>query len=342
MQIPIICSLKIAWHKGISRPDHAPADTSSRFGVALCKQIDDACIMPPKKNDVSIDAGTSSLHLNQQGSNALPTFRVGEIYDRRRDIHGPFGGSAQSGISPSAKSPAIFLFTGDSGKGFGYRDHREDDGTYLYTGEGQEGPMRFTKGNLAIREHSNAGRALHLFKSQGKGKGQRYLGEFVCQGYEMKTLPDRNKHDREAIIFRLVPVELLAQQELASVSVGVAVIPLEEARARAVASARMDGAIDVKQQSRNVYERNESVRAYVLMRANGICELCECPAPFRRMDTSPYLEPHHTTRMSDGGPDHPRHVAALCPACHREVHYGEQGQEKNFALRAKLADKERD
>ncbi|ALM81603.1 hypothetical protein ASB57_00245 [Bordetella sp. N] len=202
--------------------------------------------------------------------------------------------------------------------------------------------MRFTKGNKAIRDHSEGGRALHLFKSQGKGKGQRYLGEFVCQGYEIKTLPDRKKEARDAIVFRLAPVELLAQRELTSDAASMPAISLEEAREKAIASARMNGAIDVQQQSRNVYERNNCVRDYVLMRASGICELCERPAPFRRKDGSAYLEPHHTTRVSDGGPDHPRYVAALCPACHREVHFGEQGAEKNSALQAMLADKERD
>ena len=48
---------------------------------------------------------------------------------------------------------------------------------------------------------------------------------------------------------------------------------------------------------------------------------------------TPYLEPHHTTRLSDGGPDHPRCVGAICPYCHREIHFGENGAEKNINLR---------
>ena len=43
---------------------------------------------------------------------------------------------------------------------------------------------------------------------------------------------------------------------------------------------------------------------------------------------TPYLGPHHTTRVSDGGPDHPRFVGAVCLACHRELHFGMGGEEK--------------
>ena len=63
-------------------------------------------------------------------------------------------------------------------------------------------------------------------------------------------------------------------------------------------------------------------------------------APFARPDGTPYLEPHHTRRLSDGGPDHPRWVAAVCPNCHREVHHGTKGQEKNRSLQALLAELE--
>jgi 5-methylcytosine-specific restriction protein A len=75
---------------------------------------------------------------------------------------------------------------------------------------------------------------------------------------------------------------------------------------------------------------------YVQRRADGKCEGCLAPAPFKTKKRRPYLEPHHTTRLSDGGPDHPRHVIALCPTCHRRVHHGEDGDDYNDALKATL------
>jgi len=40
--------------------------------------------------------------------------------------------------------------------------------------------------------------------------------------------------------------------------------------------------------------------------------------------------------VSDGGPDDPRWVAAVCPNCHKEVHYGISGDELNQKLADKL------
>jgi 5-methylcytosine-specific restriction protein A len=84
---------------------------------------------------------------------------------------------------------------------------------------------------------------------------------------------------------------------------------------------------------RKLYQRSSEVKAYVLMRAAGKCESCHADAPFLRKDGTPYLEPHHINRLSDGGLDHPRYVGAICPACHREIHYGLNGNAKNEALR---------
>ena len=86
--------------------------------------------------------------------------------------------------------------------------------------------------------------------------------------------------------------------------------------------------------------RSAAVRRYVLVRADGTCEACGDLAPFARRDGTTYLEPHHTRRLSDGGPDHPRWVAAVCPNCHREVHHGAEGEEKNRSLQARLAELE--
>jgi 5-methylcytosine-specific restriction protein A len=265
----------------------------------------------------------------------LPSFALGCVYRRSEDLHSLFGGGGQSGISNSAKAPVTFLFTG-SGERYGYADRFDDEGTFFYFGEGQKGDMKFVRGNLAILNHSNNGKALHLFRAIGKGKGQKYLGEFVYQDHEWVTAPDVDGKIRRAIIFRLVPVARLEQLELESVQTTAQGLTLEDARHRAIAASKVDGLQDSKKGSRTIYERSRAVRDYVLQRADGKCELCERPAPFQRNGGMPYLEPHHTTRLSDGGPDHPQFVGALCPACHREVHYGEHAQAKNLKLVERL------
>lgn len=71
------------------------------------------------------------------------------------------------------------------------------------------------------------------------------------------------------------------------------------------------------------FTRNPDVVAEVLIRASGFCERCNGEAPFTRAkDGTPYLEVHHKTRLADGGEDTVENALALCPNCHRELHFG--------------------
>ncbi len=71
------------------------------------------------------------------------------------------------------------------------------------------------------------------------------------------------------------------------------------------------------------YYRNQDVVAEVLERAEGVCEGCQAPAPFKRASNgTPYLEVHHKVQLSKGGDDAVENAIALCPNCHRKMHYG--------------------
>ncbi|MBH2071682.1 MAG: HNH endonuclease [Burkholderiales bacterium] len=280
----------------------------------------------------------------------IPVFELGKIYQRREDIHLPYGGSWQSGISASSVSDAIFLFTGDSGDQYGYKDEFVFDETgvqvFMYTGEGQAGDMKLTRGNLAISEHSKLGRALYLFEILGKRKGVRYLGEFIYVNHEQKKGTDKTLTEREIIIFHLINVldaERLELEENGNIDkIEKSTLSLEKMRAAAQAAASNAGTSSEKIGVRNFYLRSKAVKDYVLLRANGVCELCNKPAPFIKKNGTPYLEPHHTTRVSDGGPDHPSHVGGICPSCHTEIHHGENGIEKNILLKNILTTREKE
>lgn len=71
------------------------------------------------------------------------------------------------------------------------------------------------------------------------------------------------------------------------------------------------------------YHRDPEVKAWVLQEAKGFCELCGAQAPFLTGKGNPYLEVHHVKGLADGGPDTTENTVALCPNCHRKVHYGE-------------------
>jgi 5-methylcytosine-specific restriction protein A len=68
--------------------------------------------------------------------------------------------------------------------------------------------------------------------------------------------------------------------------------------------------------------RDASVKAWVLRQANGKCECCEMAAPFNGSNGIPYLEVHHVLQLADNGSDTVSNAIALCPNCHRELHYG--------------------
>jgi 5-methylcytosine-specific restriction protein A len=74
------------------------------------------------------------------------------------------------------------------------------------------------------------------------------------------------------------------------------------------------------------YQRDPSVKAWVLHQSNGKCESCEQPAPFNGSDGEPFLEVHHVRQLAENGSDTITNTVALCPNCHREAHYGENSR----------------
>ncbi len=101
---------------------------------------------------------------------------------------------------------------------------------------------------------------------------------------------------------------------------------------RKVAVMKSTKAVTTKEQKVIYRARSVAIKFYVLSRANGVCEGCKKQAPFQKPDGTPYLEPHHTLKLADDGPDHPKHVIALCPNCHRKAHYAAEAEVYNKRL----------
>ena len=242
--------------------------------------------------------------------------------------------SSRAGSATPTHAPFVFLFTADTGEQYGYRDGWSSDNVFLYTGEGQVGDMAFIRGNRAIRDHVADGKDLLLFEALGKGKGYRYLGLFSCASWDTLRGPDKNGTERQVIRFHL----LQAQEQDFDSGTPAATPPLslEQLRNQALAASQPTPKLSTSQSRANFYARSKAVRIYVLARAAGVCECCCKPAPFDRKDGSPYLEPHHTKRLSDGGPDDPRWVAGVCPTCHRRIHHGQDGDQVNVELQERL------
>lgn len=255
-------------------------------------------------------------------------FEIDRVYNRRADIHAQFGGQQQGGIITPANHSLVIIITGEEGLEHGYADRHRPDGVFEYFGEGQTGDMQWVRGNRAIRDHSADGRSLLLFRAETAGL--RFQGELIYAGHHVERALDRGGHLRDAIVFELRYLEAV-EEAVASLKGDDQEVGLIELRRRAYAAVSVN-TTGTTSTSRTVYVRSRDVKAYVAARAAGLCEGCSQPAPFDRPDGSPYLEPHHIRRVSDGGPDHPAFVVALCPNCHRRVHAGADGPSYNRQL----------
>jgi len=138
--------------------------------------------------------------VNRQILESIDDLVPGRRY-KRRSLHDALGGPRQQGISTPQGKDYILLFSGPSGKKYGYYDGWDGD-TFRYSGEGPEGDMEFVRGNRAIRDHVQDGKRLLLFQKNKLG-AHRYEGTFICEGYEIIRGHDVHGHDRAVIQFLL-------------------------------------------------------------------------------------------------------------------------------------------
>lgn len=86
------------------------------------------------------------------------------------------------------------------------------------------------------------------------------------------------------------------------------------------------------------FVRNPQVKAWVLDRAEATCEACDQPAPFIGADGFPFLEVHHLRKLADGGSDTVTNAVAVCPNCHRRLHFSEDAHAYRDTLYGKVAE----
>jgi 5-methylcytosine-specific restriction protein A len=261
-------------------------------------------------------------------------FEVGQRYNRE-ELHDVYGGQRYRGIATPKDYPAVFLFTGESGKEYGYQDEFKPDGRFIYTGEGTEGNMTWDEGNAAIRDHKQNGEEVHVFEDTDEAWVVTYVGEFEYVAYRTRMMDDENGNPRRAFRFELEPV---GGEEIETENPDQ--LDLEELYERAKQSSPTEpntSSTSSGGDSGRSYPRSEIVRRYALREADGVCQGCGEDAPFTGKDGEPFLEVHHLYRRADGGADDPDNVVALCPNCHRRRHYGEDGDEFNQQL---IAEKE--
>jgi 5-methylcytosine-specific restriction protein A len=232
--------------------------------------------------------------------------------------------SPQGGMRKSKRTNSLVLISNHT-KSL-YEDRWLED-VFHYTGMGQVGDQNLYFGqNKTLYESPNNKIKVFLFEVFNP---QEYIfqGEVQLAGKPyQETQLDINGKKRKVWIF---PLKLVGNRNMKPIDYEQFKImqkkratlgkrlSMEELKKRAENPCGTSGHIKVSKQQ---YMRDPYVAEFVRRRANGICDLCNQPAPFERKYGDPFLEIHHIQWLSRGGKDIIKNAVALCPNCHRKMH----------------------
>ena len=182
---------------------------------------------------------------------------------------------------------------------------------------------------------------------RGFGKRQpiKFIGEFECATYDFQGGPDRDSDLRKTIRFHLLPIgsgAITASNEEDEIDLLISRgVSLSEIRQQAFNAVLPEDADNWKEAKVRRRLRNVAIRRYMLVRANGVCELTGDPASFLTTSGLPNLEVYHINRRADDELDNPRKCAVMTPTAHRELHHRQDGERLNKELLEIVHEKER-
>lgn len=266
----------------------------------------------------------------------------GQILDNNQ-LCNIFGCSPQGGMRRSLKTNTLVIISNHVESIY---DDRWINDVFHYTGMGQKGDQSLnTSQNKTLAESNVNGVEVHLFEVE-KAKEYIYQGQVILSAEPYREIqPDLDGIDREVVVFPLrllsaKPVPFTLEEFNNSQKIRerkAKKLSAEELKKKAMRSHSRVG--ERKVQSTQ-YERDPYVSQYTKHRANGVCDLCLEPAPFKDKSSEPYLETHHVEWLSRGGKDVIENTVALCPNCHRKMHVLDNSEDKQFLL-IKLIEKYR-
>lgn len=281
-------------------------------------------------------------------------FILNEKYERTELLKFIGSKQPQSGIIWNKEgSDSIIVTTGGRHtKRVGYSDNLQADGSWIYTGQGENGdqnPHSFANSLL-----TNLDKKVLLFSTlepnskevleRGNHKKlYQFEGVYEVSSWKLETQTDGKRKGDKLVKYILQPVEeyddqnTLFQDPLENILLE----PSEfyNLRKKALEHANKPSKSNIVVLT-EYKKRSIEIKKYALLRANGQCENCGKDAPFVNSNNIPFLEVHHIFSLADDGPDHPINVAAICPNCHREAHYGQDMQTLKDKLSEKIKVKE--
>jgi 5-methylcytosine-specific restriction enzyme A len=277
-------------------------------------------------------------------------FILGEKYPRATLLAFVGSKQSQSGIiwGPLRGDCVIITSGGRHSKEAGYHDERKTDGSWIYFGQGENGdqdPSKYSnklliEGQRSVILFSTKEPTPEQIKERGDfSKRYRYEGVFNVLTWDI-FIPDSGKRAGNKLLqFVLVPFEdnySLVNPKLEDTHV------VEEnlSAIRTIALNQGNIPVQPKRSLQQYRQASRLIKKYARLRASGICEWCDQPAPFFGTFGEPFLEVHYIFRLADDGPDSVVNVAAICPNCHREAHFGENLENLRQMLAKKIQEKE--
>jgi 5-methylcytosine-specific restriction enzyme A len=250
-----------------------------------------------------------------------------------------FGCGPQGGMRRSHKTGTLVIVSNHIKSIY---DDRWLGDTFHYTGMGTKGDQSLAfMQNKTLAESNRNGVKTHLFEVF-EDKNYTYIGEMtlIAAPY-FEEQPDELGYLRQACVF---PLKVISGEK-PFISKAIAEKPFldkqkkarrlsdKEIADRAKSGRRKPGTRQVVSQQ---YERDPWVVEHAKRLANGICQLCEQPAPFSNKKGDAYLETHHIQWLAKGGSDSVDNTVALCPNCHRKMHVLNDKKDIKF-LKEKVA-----
>lgn len=269
---------------------------------------------------------------------------VGNVYSNK-EVAEAFSCSEQGGIRVGLKHKTITLVSKvvRRSETNPYQDkHMGNDGRIIYTGMGTKGDQELKGQNKRIAESRTNGFRLFYFEAY-RANEYTYKGELILddEPYFVDE-PDLNNQIRKVIKFKLklrtsvdvicVPEDVIKEYEKQEEK-SIKNLSSDQLASLAV---KVDSEPKTTKVVSEQYNRDVKVKHYTLRRANGKCDLCGEDAPFVTNKNEPYLESHHVISLADGGKDSIVNTVALCPNCHKEMHYGKNKQVSLNKLKSKL------
>lgn len=233
-----------------------------------------------------------------------------------------FACSPQGGMRRSLKTNTLVIVSNHVKSIY---DDRWEDDVLHYTGMGTKGNQSIdSTQNKTLAQSQNNGVSIHLFEVF---VDQEYFYRGIvalCNDPYFERQPDERGMARDVCVFPLrlkshsAPIDReYLSKAFSKKSKKAKRLTDNEVLDRAKNASTRTG---FRTTSSKQYNRNPWVAEHAKRAAQGICQLCENPAPFKDEHGEPFLETHHIKWMAKGGMDTIENTIALCPNCHRRMH----------------------